>query len=403
MTRDDTPRPAVARSLASSVYLPTFFFEIGIGALYPILALSPVRMGASAALASATVGAYALGRIVGSSFGGGFAARWGSPRAALAGMGWTAMAALVCAASTALAPFIVGAVLIGMGHALVHVSRQSQVYEIVPSHFRARGLTTLAGIWRISNFIGPLVGALVIHHLGLRAVYVFAAAAMVVGGGALLWARAWRSAAHAPQARSIAPIRVMRENRRIFGTLGVAVALTNTVRAARLAALPLWAAHLGLPDGTASAIFAVSAAVDMVLFLPAGLVMDQRGRRWTAIPSTLLVGTGLLLLPLTNGVGTIAIAAMVLGLGNGWGSGLLMTLGADVAPLEGRQIFMGLWTVLQDGGGLAGPAIVSLGALASLPVGIVAVGAIGVVTTGLLARWIPPWRLSEGARAPALD
>jgi len=59
--------------------------------------------------------------------------------------------------------------------------------------------------------------------------------------------------------------------------------------------------------------------------------------------------------------------------------------------------------VLQDSGGLVGPAIVSLGALASLPVGIVAVGAIGVAATGLLARWIPPWRLSEGAGTVVLD
>jgi len=401
--RDDAPRPAVARSLGASVFLPTFLFEIGVGAIYPILALSPVRMGASAAIASGAVGAYALGRIAGSSFGGGFAARWGSPRAALAGMVWTALASLLCAASTALVPFIVGAALLGAGHALAHVSRLSQVVEIVPNRFRARGLTTLAGIWRIANFLGPLAGALVIHHVGLRAAYVFAAGAMLVGAGALLAARVWRSPAHAPQLRHLSPARVMRENRRVLGTLGLAVALTGAVRAARIAALPLWAEHLGLSDGAASAIFAISAAVDMVLFLPAGIVMDQRGRRWTAIPSTLLLGIGLLFLPLTTGVATITVAAIVLGLGNGWGSGLLMTLGSDVAPAEGRQVFMGLWMVLQDGGGLVGPAIVSLGALASLPVGIVAVGAIGVAATGLLARWIPPWRLSEGAGTLVFD
>ena len=401
--QDGAPRPAVARNLASSVYLPTFFFEIGIGAIYPILALSPIRMGASAALASGAVGAYALGRIVGSSFGGGLAARWGSPLAALVAMVWTALAALVCAASTSLAPFILGAALIGVGHALVHVSRISQVVEIVPHQYRARGLTTLAGIWRIANFVGPLVGALVILNVGLRAAYVFAAAAMLVGGIALLGSPGRRSPAHAPQLQQVSPGRVIRENRRVLGTLGLAVALTGAVRAARIAALPLWAEHLGLSDGTASAIFAVSAAVDMVLFLPAGLVMDQRGRRWTAVPSTLLLGLGLLALPFTTGVATITVAAVVLGVGNGWGSGLLMTLGSDVSPTEGRQVFMGLWMVLQDAGGLAGPAIVSLGALASLPVGILAVGAIGVAATGLLARWIPPWRLSEGAGTVVLE
>jgi MFS family permease len=403
VTRDDTPRPAVARSLASSVYLPTFFFEIGIGAIYPILALSAVHLGASAAVASAAVGAYAMGRVGGSAFGGVFAARWGSPKAALVGMAWTAGAALVCAASGALPAFIVGALLVGMGHALVHVSRQSQVVERVSFHYRARALTTLAGIWRIANFIGPLLGAVAIHRYGLRGAFIFAAVAMASGGVALAATGSWRDHAHAPATRQVGPPRVARENRRILSTLGLAVGLTGAVRAARLAALPLWAAHLGLADGTVSVIFAVSAAVDMTLFLPAGYVMDRRDRRWTALPSTLLLALGILALPLTSGVGGLTVVAIVIGVGNGWGSGLLMTLGSDVSPAEGRHVFLGLWMMLQDVGGLAGPAIISIGAIASLPVGIVAVGAIGVAATGLLARWIPPWRLSDGARAPALD
>jgi MFS family permease len=131
--------------------------------------------------------------------------------------------------------------------------------------------------------------------------------------------------------------------------------------------------------------------------LPAGVVMDKWGRRWIALPSTLLLGLGLVALPFTAGVATITVVAVILGVGNGWGSGLLMTLGVDVAPAEGRQVFMGLWMVLQDVGGLVGPAIVSLGALASLPVGILAVGAIGVAATGLLGRWLPTSRPIEGA------
>ena len=69
---------------------------------------------------------------------------------------------------------------------------------------------------------------------------------------------------------------------------------------------------------------------------PAGLIMDQRGRTWTAIPSTLVLSVGLLALSLTTGLATLSVAAVMLGVGNGWGSGLIMTLGSDVAPAEGR-------------------------------------------------------------------
>ena len=58
------------------------------------------------------------------------------------------------------------------------------------------------------------------------------------------------------------------------------------MRAARQTVLPLWADHLRISAETTSLVFGVAGAVEMLMFYPAGRVMDTRGgsrsrcRRW---------------------------------------------------------------------------------------------------------------------------
>jgi len=135
----------------------------------------------------------------------------------------------------------------------------------------------------------------------------------------------------------------------------------------------------------------------MLLFFPAGVASDRWGRRWQGVPSTAMLAVGFILLPFTGNVAGITVAAILMGIGNGWGSGLLMTLGADLAPHRSRSVFLGLWMMLGDAGALAGPALVSLGAIASLAAGVFGVAAVGVVSTVMLRVWIPPGRAHEAA------
>ena len=363
--------------------------------MYPILALSPVRMGASVTVASAVVAAYSVGRIIGSATGGSLAAMRGSAQAAVIGLVGMSVMALGCAGSETLLPFVVAVTAFGAAHAVFHIARQAQTAALIRPVQRARALTTLAGMWRISNFAGPTIGAVVIHGYGLRWAYVLAAVVIALAAVSLIASASWHEGKLHVRSEESSITKVARENRRILSTLGVAIALTAAVRSARLVALPLWANHLGLADGTASVIFAISAAVDMLLFYPAGSASDRWGRRWSAVPSTALLGLGFLCLPLSTGAGGLTIAAIMIGLGNGWGSGLLMTLGADIAPPHARSVFLGLWMFLTDVGSLAGPALVSMGAIIGLPVGIVGIGVLGLGSTALLQAWIPPGRARD--------
>jgi MFS family permease len=391
----------VVRDLATSTYLPTFLAEIGIGAVLPVLALSVLSFDYTSVIASLAVAAYAVGRIGGSALGGRVSAGLGPIRGAMAMLAVLALGSLVCAVSPSVVPFILGALTVGIGHAGYHIARQGQVNEMVAAEFRARALTTLAGVWRIANFVGPLIGAVIIGVWGLHYVYGAAAVSAVAAMGALRLSPAWRSREPHDTESSVSALQVVRDNSQIFRTLGVAVVFTGAIRAARIAVIPLWASHLGLSPQVSTVIFGLSAAVDMVLFYPAGIVMDRFGRAWTAVPSTLVLALGTIALTATSGAAGVALVALALGIGNGWGSGVIMTLAADVAPAATRSVFTGVWMIGQDVGGFIGPMVVSVGAAIALPVGFWLVGGAGLVTAYGLYRWIPPWSGHPSRPQPA--
>jgi MFS family permease len=202
-----------------------------------------------------------------------------------------------------------------------------------------------------------------------------------------------------PDHASVSVPMVLRSYRRVFLTLGIGVILVAAVRASRQVVLPLWAEHLGLSPAATSVIYGLAGAVDMATFYPAGRVMDRRGRRWVAVPSMLTMGCALVLVPLTSGFGTLLLAALLLGFGNGIGSGMIMTLGADTAPAVGRPAFLGIWRLLSDTGSCGGPVLLSaLAGLAGLATAVVGNGLLGLLAAGVLWYWIPRSR----ARADAI-
>lgn len=178
-------------------------------------------------------------------------------------------------------------------------------------------------------------------------------------------------------------------------TLGVAALLVGAARASREVAIPLWGEHIGLSPAATSIVFGVSGALEMLMFYPAGMTMDRFGRRWVVVPSMLILGSALLLMPLTAGAGTFAAIAMLMGFGNGLGSGIIMTIGADMSPEGGRAAFLGAWRLFADVGNGTGPVLVSVvTAVASLGVAIAAAGGIAYLAAILMARWIPPVHLA---------
>jgi len=402
------PASFTLRRIAVSAFGPSLLFGLGEGAILPVIPLTARDLGASVPTAALIVTLIGAGSLVSNIPASLITMHRGERWAIVAAAVWCALAMALCAWTNHLGVFAIGSFMIGMSQAVFSLARQSYLTEAVPVAYRARALSTLGGMMRIGMFIGPFIAAAAIHAYGLGGAYGVGIAALAVA--AIVAARipdletdageegdtaaAQRAAAAAPTLLS-----TLRDHRHIFVTLGIGVMLVSAVRATRQAVIPLWADHLALEPSVASLIYGLAGGIDMLVFYPAGKVMDQKGRRWVAVPSMVIMGTALLLTPLTHGAWTLLLAAMAIGFGNGIGSGMVMTIGADHSPRIGRAHFLGVWRLMSDIGSSCGPALLSfLAATLTLGAGVAVTGLIGFAAGGQLAYWIAR---AEG-RAPQL-
>jgi MFS family permease len=394
--------PLTLKSIAPSVFLPAMVYEIGNGATAPVIALTALQLGASPGTAGFMLALLGVGQILGDIPASALADRIGDRRAMMLAAGVAAVGLVGCFFAPDL--WVLGAalVLIGMANATFYLARQSYLAEVIPENLRARAMSTLGGSHRIGLFIGPFIGAAVIAVFDLRAAYVVAMIT-AIGAGVLLLVVPDVSlpADHVTAVRGgIGTRKMLAAHRRLFATLGLAILAVGAVRAARQVVLPLWAEHLGLNAAQTSLIFGIASAVDMALFYPSGKVMDRYGRLAIALPSMTILGLAMMALPLTTGALSLTIVAMVMSFGNGIGSGIMMTLGADAAPTIGRIKFLGIWRLLSDSGNAAGPvALAMLASAATLAVGIVGVGSIGLLAAVGLGIWVPRYSAFATPRA----
>jgi len=377
-----TPRQQPAFRLGSlilSVYLPTFLFSVGQGAVLPIIPLFALELGASVGTAAFVIAMRGVGTMLFDLPSGLLLSRFGDKGVMVAGTALVAVAAVGASMSRSAA--VLGALIfvMGGGWAFWQLARLAYVSEIVPIEHRGRALSLVGGSMRAGTFVGPILGGFLGKSYGLESAF-YAQTLMGLAASALMFL----VVRGAPGAEELGKhglggrlLDTVREHRRIFGSVGLAVVALQIVRQGRQVFLPLWGDAIGLDVAQIGLAFGVSSFVDAALFYPVGTIMDRWGRKWAGVPSLLLLSLGLFTLPMTSRFLGFALVAILTGIGNGFGTGIIQTLGADFAPVDRRGEFLGVWRLVSDIGNAAGPLAVSL------IVKIASLGAASVVTAGV--------------------
>ena len=202
--------------------------------------------------------------------------------------------------------------------------------------------------------------------------------------------RARRSSSERSSSRA-ALADIYRTRSGVLAAAGAGQLMAQCIRAARSAIVPLYGADVvGLGVEAVGWVVSASALVDMLMFVPAGRIMDRFGRKHAIVPSFLLQGIGMALIPLTGSFVGLLLVGGLIGIGNGLGSGSMMTLGADLAPREALGEFLGLWRLIGDTGFMAGPLLVGgVAAAVSLPLSAVLAGAVGFSAAAVFAFRVP--------------
>jgi MFS family permease len=401
---------------APMIYGPTLLFALGEGAVIPLIPVIATRLGADVAVAALIAAALVVGQLCGNIPAGWAVARFGE-RITMGVAGIVILAGLVGVVfADSLVIFAAAVFLIGFCAASFALARHSFMTTRVPLHFRARALSLLGGTFRLGMFVGPFISAALLGIFGDESASIafFAvcqvatillvflgpdperavAAASPVGPGPDAEDTGEPVTGSIPVAERAGVFRTMWRFRGVLARLGLAAASLSAVRSARQVVLPLWGVSLGLDASTIALVVGVSGAIDFALFYASGQVMDRFGRLWAALPAMVLMGAGFFALSFTHELDSaamwFAMFAAVLGVGNGLSSGILLTLGADIAPPTEPAAFLGSWRTLTDAGGAIAPLIISaLTAAVSLPVAVGAMGVVAALGAVGFVRWVP--------------
>ena len=396
------------RSIALPAIAPTLLFSIGEGAILPLIPIVADNLGASLAIAGLIAAMIMIGELVGDIPSGWVVSRIGE-RTAMIGAALLSIVGLVLAL-IAPNPLVLGIAifLIGLSTAVFALARHAFMTSFVPKQYRARALSTLGGTFRLGFFVGPFISAAVIHLTGSTQSVFWIHIVGCLGAAALLLVLRDPSetlaARRAPDASREGEEFVAAEAHGLFRTiwnsrsvlvrLGTGAALIGAMRASRQVILPLWAVSIGIADAQTALIIGAAGAIDFALFYASGQIMDRWGRLWSALPSMIGLSLGHIALALSHdaeaAIAWFIAAAIFMSLANGVGSGILMTLGADLADQKNPAPFLGAWRFTGDVGNAAAPvAISALTAGVSIAFASGVMGVIGLVGAGILLRYVP--------------
>jgi len=367
MSRTDSPADSSTglRALILSFYLPALMVTLGQGLLVPILPLFAVDFDISYGLIGLVLAGESIGTLIADVPTGMIQRRFGNKQVMMMGI-------LVKALSVSLlffAPSIWFVLLLrliaGFGRSMYTISAHVYVTNHVGLSQRGKAISMFGGTHRLGGFIGPAIGGIVAGMLGLRAVFVIVGLVSVIGliivaMFTLKDKREKRSGGSA-DGHELHIRSVLVSNYRVLASAGTAQIFGQMIRAGRTIVIPLFAAEvLGLAVDQIGLIVSISVAVDFSLFVVAGWLMDRVGRKFAIVPCFGIQALGMALVPFATSYGGLLFAAVLIGIGNGLGSGSMMTLGADLSPSRSRGEFLGVWRLIGDMGHTGAPLVVGV-------------------------------------------
>ncbi|MBF4576632.1 MFS transporter [Frondihabitans sp. VKM Ac-2883] len=399
------------RSVALSAFLPAALFAIGEGAIIPIIPVASDNLGATLALSAFVASLILVGELFGDIPSGWLVSRIGERTAMIGAALVSVIGLLVCVFSPNVVVLAIGVFLIGLSTAVFALARHAFMTSFVPPEIRARALSSLGGVFRLGYFVGPFLSAGLIHLTGaVQSAFWIHIVACLAAAGVLLVikdpaaALATRSLRHPGAPPTTGEVEVGTESKGLFPTLwkhrgvlvklGSGAALIGAMRAGRQVILPLWAVSIGIGSSQTALIIGIAGAIDFALFYTSGQIMDRWGRMWSAMPCMAGLGLSYLVLSVThalpNNVTWFIGVAMFMSVANGIGSGILMTLGADLADKSDPAPFLGAWRFTGDFGSAAAPLLIAgITALVSISLASGVMGVLGFVGAGILLRYVP--------------
>ncbi len=360
------------------ISIATVLVMAGQGVISPVLPLFAAKFGVGSAAIGLTLSSFALARLILNIPLGLLSDRYGRRLLLVSGPLVTGIGMVGSGFSVGIVDLLAWRFVAGAGSAMYMTGAQIYLTDISNPTNRARFIGTNQGALLLGVSIGPAVGGVLAEFWGLRAPFI-------VTGVAALFAMV-----HAyfkiPETRHLALAQIEADRKpstpgapaptppryewlrfatsRDFVAISVVVmAIFLTRTAGKQTLMPLYAAeNLHMSPGVLGAVFTVMALINIVLLAPAAVIADRYGRKWSIVPSSLVVAVSMFMLASAGGYPMFLAGALVHALGASLSGPAPAAYTADIAPANLRGLAMGMFRTSGDVGFMVGPPL--LGALA---------------------------------------
>ncbi len=378
-----------------SFYLPSFLIAFAWGLRSPVLPLYASELSDVYLLIGLISAGLGVGTLITDLPIGRYIQNIDKRHTMIAGIAMDALSTLALVWVGSIWIAITLRILGGIGHAIFSISRHTYITNAIKVSSRGRAISLLGGILQTGLFLGPAVGGMIGAEFGIRLPFVAYALISFIAIAVILLGKNHnpeeKQDQESPSKFTVSLRDALKGRWGIFMVASLSYVLGQIAIEGQNLLIPLWGSEvLNLTADRIGCVMSLSSAVSLILFYPAGLIMDRSGRKFALVPSFLLFALGLGLLPLAGGFWGLAGIGMLIGLGHGFGSGAMLTLGSDLSPKLGRSAFLGAWQWVGDIGSSGGPLLVGLVAdIFTLPIASVTVASAGLLAGVIIILFVP--------------
>ena len=378
------------RKIIIAVYIPAFLTSFCMGMLAPTIPAKVDLIGGTAFIIGLAVGAQGLGEAFFSIPTGLLINKFGNKKIMLIGMAGLSISGSLSGLFQNNLALYFALFSLGIFYGFFSLSRHSFMTQIVPSEYRGKAFSRFGGINRIGWFFGPVIGGFTAGSIGIDIpFYIISIVALFTT--ILIFFSTEPTNEKLIQSNETKPPtfkETILDNKKSFTIGGSGHFIMQFLRQCRHVLIPIWAFSIGLGVEELGLIQSISAAIDMTLFYPVGLIMDKYGRKWTSVPSIILLSLGFIFMTYVDSFNGLMLVGLLLGFANGLGSGAMLTLGSDLSPKNQPGSFLGIWRLFgwsgnSAGGPISGAIAQTVGNTASA-LSISMIGGIGVIIFSFL-------------------
>ena len=378
------------RKIIITVYIPAFLTSFCMGMLAPTIPAKVDLIGGGGVIIGLAVGAQGLGEAFFSIPTGLLINKFGNKKIMLIGMAGLSISGSLSGLFQNNLALYFALFSLGVFYGFFSLSRHSFMTQIVPSEYRGKAFSRFGGINRIGWFFGPVIGGFTAGSIGIDIpFYIISVVALFTT--ILIFFSTEPTNEKLIQSNETKPPtfkETILDNKKSFTIGGSGHFIMQFLRQCRHVLIPIWAFSIGLGVEELGLIQSISAAIDMTLFYPVGLIMDKYGRKWTSVPSIILLSLGFIFMTYVDSFNGLMLVGLLLGFANGLGSGAMLTLGSDLSPKNQPGSFLGIWRLFgwsgnSAGGPISGAIAQTVGNTASA-LSISMIGGIGVIIFSFL-------------------